>query len=172
MYLPDIDLSMMHHSVLGWGQTTIARGFRSSSATGYLAHTNDNVHVLLNTRVTRILPVDDHSPKAKDFRKIELAATPEGPSFFLAIACYHSRQMTGSRQTLTAKKELILSCGVINTPQIMLNSGIGPKDELQALGIQTLVDNPSVGKNFSDQVSISIGFATNLAVTECVLHHA
>lgn len=65
-----------------------------------------------------------------------------------------------------ATKEVILSGGMINTPQILLNSGIGPKNSLEALGISSVIDNPSVGQNFSDQVSISINFATNLAVTE------
>lgn len=67
---------------LGWGQSTIAKGVRSSSATGYLPDTTDNLHILLNTRVTRILPVgrdDDHKHgKAPDLRVVEFAASAEG----------------------------------------------------------------------------------------------
>jgi choline dehydrogenase len=69
---------------------------------------------------------------------------------------------------LVAKKEVIVSGGVFGTPQILLNSGIGKKDELEAIGIKALVDNQSVGKNLSDQVSIGIAFETTLPVTECV----
>ena len=53
---------------------------------------------------------------------------------------------------VTAKKEIIISAGSLNTPQILLLSGIGPKQDLQALGIKTIIDNPSVGRNLSDHV--------------------
>jgi choline dehydrogenase-like flavoprotein len=71
----------------------------------------------------------------------------------------------GPTYTLTAGREVILSGGVINSPQVLLNSGIGPADELLALGITPLFDNPSVGKNFSDQLAIPLKFLTNLTVT-------
>jgi len=54
--------------------------------------------------------------------------------------------------TVTARKEIILSAGSLNTPQILLLSGIGPRNDLQALGIPTIIDNPSVGANLSDHV--------------------
>ncbi|KAF9449394.1 GMC oxidoreductase [Macrolepiota fuliginosa MF-IS2] len=137
---------------MGWGQETVGGGFRSSSATAYLAHTGDNVHILLNTRVTRIVPsTDGHlsndHPNASslDIRSVEFTTSQTGPVY-----------------NLTAKKELVVSGGVINSPQILLNSGIGPKGELQALGIESLIDNPSVGKNFSDQSSLSVGVSTSL----------
>ncbi|KAF9445057.1 GMC oxidoreductase [Macrolepiota fuliginosa MF-IS2] len=128
---------------MGWDHDTISGGYRSSSATAYLAPSGDNVHILLNTRVTRILPTTNSN--GTDIRKIEFTTSPDGP-----------------RSTLTAKKELILSGGVTNTPQILLNSGIGPSDELEALNISTLINNPSVGKNFSDQPAVPLGFTTNL----------
>ncbi|KAF9448538.1 GMC oxidoreductase [Macrolepiota fuliginosa MF-IS2] len=139
---------------MGWEQDTVGGGFRSSSATAYLAHTGDNVHILLNTRATRIMPpADDHlskgHPNSIDMRSVEFSTSPIGPVY-----------------NMTAKRELIVSSGVINTPQILLNSGIGPKEELQALGIKSLIDNPSVGKNFSDQPILVIGFSTNLPVDD------
>lgn len=45
---------------------------------------------------------------------------------------------------------MILSAGSIGTPQILLLSGIGDKTELSALGIKTIVNNPSVGRNLTD----------------------
>ncbi|KAF9440763.1 GMC oxidoreductase [Macrolepiota fuliginosa MF-IS2] len=132
-----------------WDQDTIGHGVRSSSVTAYLAHTSDNVHVLLNTRVTRVVPSTDNHPNGTDIRSVEFATTSEGP-----------------RYNLTATKELIISGGVINSPQILLNSGIGPREELEALGITLLIDNPSVGKNFSDQPAVPIGFSTNLPIDE------
>ncbi|KAG6809504.1 hypothetical protein H0H92_015992 [Tricholoma furcatifolium] len=51
---------------------------------------------------------------------------------------------------VTARKELILSAGSIGTPHILMNSGIGDASALSLLGIEPLVNLPSVGKNLSD----------------------
>jgi choline dehydrogenase-like flavoprotein len=51
-----------------------------------------------------------------------------------------------------ASKEIILSAGAIGSPRILLSSGIGCHVALGALGIQTILDLPSVGKNASDHV--------------------
>jgi choline dehydrogenase len=72
----------------------------------------------------------------------------------------------GSKKVLVAAKEVIISGGVINTPHLLLHSGIGDRDQLNTLGIPTLVDNPSVGKNLSDQVAAFIAFSTNMTSTE------
>jgi choline dehydrogenase len=70
---------------------------------------------------------------------------------------------------LTAKREVVISGGTINTPQILLLSGIGPREDLEALGIKALIDNPGVGKNFHDQASITVNFSTSLPPTSvCV----
>jgi choline dehydrogenase len=71
-----------------------------------------------------------------------------------------------TRKQLAAKKEVIVAGGVIGTPQILLNSGIGPRDELEAVGVKVLVDNPSVGKNFTDQVDTAVLFNTTIEDTE------
>ncbi|KXN91298.1 Glucose dehydrogenase [FAD, quinone] [Leucoagaricus sp. SymC.cos] len=131
---------------IGWGQATVDKGVRSSSATGYLATTKNNVHILLNTLVTRVLNVNGDKT---DFRGLEFVETSGA-----------------TRRRVTAKKEVILAGGIINTPQILINSGIGNKAELEPLGIKTLVDNPSVGKNLSDQPAVLISFATNIPVTD------
>jgi choline dehydrogenase-like flavoprotein len=56
----------------------------------------------------------------------------------------------GPRFSFAANKEVILSAGAIMSPQIALQSGIGPKDVLSRHGIRTYIDNPSVGQNISD----------------------
>lgn len=108
---------------------------------------SDNLHVLLNTYVTRVLPVENGT----DFRRVEFAADAQS-----------------DRNILLAKKEVIVAGGVIGSPQILLNSGIGNRSELENLGIETLVDNPSVGRNFSDQVYNLGIFNTTLPNSECV----
>jgi choline dehydrogenase len=110
-----------------------------------LESTGTNVHVLLNTRVTRLVS-EGHGT---DFRSVEFAVDAGSP-----------------RKQLRAKKEVILSGGVIASPQILMNSGIGERDALKAVGVDTLVDNPSVGTNFSDQASTVVMFDTTLPSTE------
>ncbi|ENN77940.1 hypothetical protein YQE_05617, partial [Dendroctonus ponderosae] len=58
----------------------------------------------------------------------------------------------GTKYTASVTKEVILSAGVINSPQLLMLSGIGPKEELDKHGIETIVDLP-VGQYFSDQTA-------------------
>ncbi|EKM75995.1 hypothetical protein AGABI1DRAFT_63835 [Agaricus bisporus var. burnettii JB137-S8] len=51
---------------------------------------------------------------------------------------------------VSASKEVILSSGAINTPHILLHSGIGDQSDLETLGIPVLLHNPDVGRNLSD----------------------
>lgn len=53
---------------------------------------------------------------------------------------------------ITAKKEIILCTGAINTPKILMLSGIGDPKELKKLGIQTNISLPAVGKNLQDHL--------------------
>jgi len=73
------------------------------------------------------------------------------------------------RKKIIAEKEVIVSGGVIGTPHILLHSGIGDKEELEAVGVKTLVNNPSVGKNLSDHVSVALLFSTSMPKTRCDL---
>jgi choline dehydrogenase len=60
------------------------------------------------------------------------------------------------RITVRARKDIILSAGAINTPQILELSGIGSGARLNAMGIDTLVDSPGVGENLSDHYSVGL----------------
>ena len=56
--------------------------------------------------------------------------------------------------TLTATKEVIVSSGAIMSPKLLMLSGIGDRDELQAQGIETVHHLPGVGKNLQDHAAI------------------
>jgi choline dehydrogenase len=64
-----------------------------------------------------------------------------------------------------AKREVILSAGVVNSPQLLLLSGIGPKDELAELGIVSNVDLPGVGKNLQDHVDCVMSWECTKPIT-------
>jgi choline dehydrogenase len=57
---------------------------------------------------------------------------------------------------LRVKKEVILSAGAFNSPQLLKLSGIGPRDELTRLGIPVLVDLPGVGQNLQDRYEVGV----------------
>lgn len=62
----------------------------------------------------------------------------------------------GKQQVAYADSEVVLSAGAINSPKLLLLSGIGPADELKALGIDVVHDLPGVGKNLHDQLEVYI----------------
>jgi len=62
---------------------------------------------------------------------------------------------------LFARKEIVLSAGSFGTPALLQLSGIGHKKELKAAGIQTIVNNPSVGHNLSDHTFLPLPYLVN-----------
>ncbi|KAH9477949.1 Pyranose dehydrogenase 3 [Psilocybe cubensis] len=122
---------------VGWNQASIGNGSRSSSATAYLsiaATSRVNLDVLVNTKVTRV---------------------------FGTLNSFNFVQVADSETILKANKEIILSAGCINTPHILLNSGIGDETELTALNISKILHIPSVGKNLTDQPKVSVQYSVN-----------
>ena len=61
--------------------------------------------------------------------------------------------------TASACNEIVLAAGAVHSPQILQLSGVGPKELLSSLGIQSLVDLPGVGYNFQDQPSMFMQFS-------------
>ena len=71
----------------------------------------------------------------------------------------------GKRHTLRAEREVILSGGAFNSPQILLRSGIGNADELHALGIDVVAHLPGVGENLQDHLDYFIQYACTQPVS-------
>lgn len=66
-----------------------------------------------------------------------------------AIAVVY-RSEDGVVRTVRARQEIVLACGAIDTPRLLLLSGIGPVDVLEAAGIEPVVELPGVGENLQD----------------------
>jgi choline dehydrogenase-like flavoprotein len=66
-----------------------------------------------------------------------------------------------------ARKEVILTAGTFQSAQLLLLSGIGPRQDLQTLGIQPVVDLPGVGQNIQDHSALACEFI----VTPTILGH-
>ena len=54
--------------------------------------------------------------------------------------------------TVGARREVIVSCGSIDTPKVLMLSGIGPGEHLREFGVDVVVDSPGVGSNLDDHV--------------------
>jgi choline dehydrogenase len=57
-----------------------------------------------------------------------------------------------------AEREVILCCGAVDSPKLLLLSGIGPKEQLDALGIPVVADLPGVGENLQDHTIVAVGY--------------
>jgi len=121
---------------------TIHRGRRESTSRAYLRPIGDrgNLKVLTRCHALRI------GVEGNRARSVTFTAR-------------------GAAHTSRADREIILSAGAINTPKLLLQSGIGPADELRRLGIDVLRDLPGVGRNLQDHVDAPLRHACPLPIT-------
>lgn len=126
-------------------QTTSRNGSRLSNAKAFLRPIKDrpNLHFLLNTTVSKILI----NTTTKEAYGIEVM------------------KHDGQRESILTKKEVILSAGTINSPQLLMLSGVGSEEDLKPLGIQIMKNLPGVGKNLQNHVSYSLKFYINDTAT-------
>ena len=71
----------------------------------------------------------------------------------------------GRARTADASREVILSGGAINSPQLLLLSGVGPAGELRRLGIEVVADLPGVGRNLQDHLEVYVQHACTRPIT-------
>src|SRR6185436_8507159 len=114
---------------VGFFPVTQRGGKRCSCAVAYLkpALRRENLTVLTHAQTTRVL--------FEGTRAVGVEIVQDG-----------------KRAELRAEREVILSGGAINSPQILMLSGIGPADDLRKLGIEVVADVPGVGKNLQDHL--------------------
>lgn len=63
-----------------------------------------------------------------------------------------------STRIMTAEREVILACGAFETPKLLMLSGIGPAEQLNAFDIPVVVNLKGVGANLQDQLLLGVGF--------------
>ena len=80
-----------------------------------------------------------------------------------AVGLEYARGAT--RCEVRAEREVLLAAGAINSPQLLLLSGIGPADELRAHGIEVRHDLPGVGRNLQDHLDVHVIHACTQPVT-------
>jgi choline dehydrogenase len=126
--------------------TPLASSPTTASRSGVVAYLNQVVaagHPLtisLNSLATRVLFEKCGRGKKSRAYGVEYMV---GESLYSADQRYDSSE-SGELRRVRAKKEVIVSGGAFNTPQILKLSGIGPREELERLDIPVVVDLPAV----------------------------
>jgi choline dehydrogenase len=122
---------------VGWYQTTIRNGQRCSAATAYLhpAMTRQNLTVQTDALVTKVLIAGGKA---------------------VGVNYLHH----GEPKTAQAEAEVILSGGAVNSPQLLMLSGIGPAEHLIEMGIDVVAESRGVGQNLSDHPVLPVVWST------------
>ena len=71
----------------------------------------------------------------------------------------------GRGKTVTARREVVLSAGALQSPQVLQLSGIGDADLLKRHGIDVMLDRPSVGQNLQDHLQVRVIHQCNQPLT-------
>lgn len=134
----------------GFSQTMVSqrRGARASTADAYLrpARRRRNLRVVTDAFVRRVtFDTSCDSGGSGGFGGAGGAGgEPRATGVYVEIG--------GVTRHALARREVVLSGGAVNTPQLLMLSGIGPRDHLAEHGIRVLVDAPGVGSNLQDHL--------------------
>jgi choline dehydrogenase len=131
-----------HYEGASYLQYSTKRGFRSSSAVGYLkpARHRRNLDVMVDALVTRVLIED---------------------GIAIGVEVRRGNELT----RIEARKEVILSAGPVHSPALLEHSGIGQGALLQGLGIRVVKDLPGVGENLLDHPNTRLTFECTKPIT-------
>jgi choline dehydrogenase len=127
---------------VGWFQVTQQGGQRHSAATAYLTPVRHRRNLTIRTHalVSRIL--------LEQQRAIGVQLLQHGRSL-----------------RLRAAREVLLCAGAVNSPQVLMRSGIGRAEYLKRLGIAVVRDLPGVGQNLQDHLTVAVACACRQPVT-------
>jgi choline dehydrogenase len=117
----------------GFHELLIKDGRRTSAAATYLhpASSRPNLEIITGAQVARVITAGDRCTGVEYVRD-------------------------DATEQLTVEREVILAAGVIDSPAILLRSGIGPSADLHELGIEPVVDVPGVGQNLHDHMLMGV----------------
>jgi choline dehydrogenase len=141
-YTVSADLNGERQEGFGPLDMTVRGGVRASTANAYLrpAMKRRNLEVVTHALATRI---------AFEGRR--------------AVGVHYRRH--GREHRASARREVILCGGAINSPQLLKLSGVGPAAELGAFGIEVVADRPGVGENLQDHLEFTFQVASKQPIT-------
>ena len=126
---------------ISWMQMCIKNGLRQTTAGAFLRPIMDdpNLTVVTNARALRLVFDGDR-----------------------CVGVEISR--AGRNEVVHADAEVVVSCGTVESPRLLMLSGVGPSDELRGLGIDVRVDLPGVGENLHDHPVVPLIFSAETPV--------
>jgi len=147
-YAESDDLNGYRQEGFGRFDMTVHNGTRWSTAAAYLRPVTKrkNLRVLHNAVVTKINVVNG---VAESVNVVE----------------------SGVKRAIAARREVILSSGPINSPKILLLSGIGDSEHMRSVGIEPVHHLPGVGKNLQDHISLYVQVKCKKPVTLNAISH-
>lgn len=126
-------------------QFTMRRGSRCSAAKAFLrpVRLRPNLHISMWSHATKV-HID---PATRRANAVEFVRD-------------------GKKYVVRARKEVVLSAGAINSPHLLLLSGVGPAEQLQRVGVPLMHDSPGVGRNIQDHIAVGgIAFLVDAPVS-------
>ena len=124
---------------VGFFQHTIKNGKRHSTAAAFLNPVKKRNNLVIKTATL-----------------VEKVIIEQGRAVGVQV-----KKNASERETLICRKEVIVSAGAFNSPQVLMLSGIGDKEELAQHGISCVQHLPGVGKNLQDHLILFVGATTN-----------
>ena len=134
-YPRNLDFNSADQEGAGLYQLTVKDGKRQSTAVAFLhpIRHRKNLHIVTNAEVSSVLFDRNRA---------------------IGVRYIHN----GIDKQALANREIILSAGAINSPKLLLLSGVGPAEQLRRLTIPTVVDLPGVGQNLQDHARLTVGY--------------
>ncbi|WP_276250117.1 GMC family oxidoreductase [Haloarcula rara] len=138
------DFNAGEQSGVGRYQVTQKDGERHSAADAYLKSVLDrpNLTAVTGAQVTRV--------------------RFDGQE---AVGVEYVRDGSDEPETVDASEEVILSAGAINSPQLLMLSGVGPAEHLTDYNISVVHELPGVGRNLQDHLNVKVNYACEKPVT-------
>jgi choline dehydrogenase len=136
------DMNGFQQEGVGWMDMTIHKGRRWSAATAYLKPALDRANLTIETRA------------------LATKIVFEGKK---AVAIEYEQR--GVPHQVRAEREIILSGGAINSPQLLMLSGVGPADHLKEFDIPVVADLPGVGQNLQDHLELYVQYECTKPIT-------
>ncbi|ETV95151.1 choline dehydrogenase [Aphanomyces invadans] len=147
------DMNGFQQEGFGFMDSTIHNGVRWSSSAAYL-------HPILHERKDTLTVVTDQLVHRV---VVDAVGVAQG------IDVQPNRSKSSDVEFYQADKEVIVCGGAVNSPQLLLLSGIGPADDIHAVGIPVVEHLPAVGQHLEDHLDLYIQFGVTQPIT---LHNA
>jgi choline dehydrogenase-like flavoprotein len=106
----------------------------------------DRLKVVVDALATRVVLDEQRRAVGVDYL--------EGARLYRAHA--NPSEEGGRPRRLRARREVIVACGAFNSPQLLMLSGIGPREQLERVGVPVQLDLPGVGRNLQDRYEIGV----------------